>query len=153
MGRMWTAFPVGSMALKPILSVKTVKTFDKGYAVNGLHKPNYVQVDVTLDFCKAEMTCQSCGGTIETGEIFGNGWLVGNGMHCSACLDIPNSVLVVNVMYVVKKTRNCPDGIKKVLVVHQQNVIDEYVNQLRAELKRDVQFEMIPFTVYAGVMQ
>lgn len=157
MGRMWKAGPIGSfggrMTLRPFLEVKTIKEFDKGYAINWVHQPKFRQVDVTLDYCTVEIDCRSCDRVIQVGEIFGNGTMEFNGKHCVDCLQMPDGVLAVHVVYKTRKSVRRPDGIEKVLVVHNREAIDEFVDQLEAELKREIHIEEIPVVVNVGVMQ
>ncbi len=157
MGRMWKAGPLGAfggrMTFRPFCTVKTFKTFDKGYAINGVHQPKFIQVDVTLDLSKGEMTCRSCGGKIKVGEIFGNGFFEFNGPHCVDCIAMPEGIEVVHVVYQVRKSKNRPDGIERVLVVHQRREIDEFVCALQEELKREVHVEVLPVMQVTGVTQ
>lgn len=133
MGRMWKAFPVGSNRMIPITYVKTIKAFDRRFGGN---EP----VTVPLDISRVDMTCASCGTEIEAGELFGNGWLEGVGMHCRLCLHIPCGLEAVSISHGVKRS----DKLKLITVIASKEVITKFVDELNIELPRGVTAHVQP---------
>ena len=137
-------FPIASdFPIRPFTQTKTKRTFSRGYSLNGVHHPRFMQIDVTLYVIeRGPRTRQSCNREIAVGEIAGCE-LPGLGFHCADCIE-PVDVQAFRVTWPLRRrTPRHPDGIRHELVVCSADQLNGYVQALRSATQRDVQAQEV----------
>lgn len=139
-------FPLAASSLpfRPFEKAHTKRTHPRGYMVNGVHIPNYIQLEVTLDVVEYNpRVCQSCWRDIAIGEIVGREML-GAGVHCCDCINVPDGIKVWHVSWpIARRTRRNPDGRRHMTLVCTADHLNAYVTELRKATLREVEFHEV----------
>src|SRR5271157_2437902 len=87
-----------------LITVRTKEAFNRGYMLNGAHVDDWRKLTVTLDVCLHTTNCHLCKRPIQRGEVIGNGWIFGDGVHCKDCIeDVPAGLEVWELSYPMKR--------------------------------------------------
>lgn len=128
---------IGSaIPISPTIQALTIKRFDTGHAINGVHKPYCRRIPVYLVVYRNDgWICRSCETPIRHGMIVGRN-LLESGLYCLNCVELSGRIQAADLLALEltiklkRKSRRHPQGLSAMYFVGTAAQLERYKKDL-----------------------